>query len=173
MVQFKTVIDKFGQMGEKTGWTYIVIPKKVAHKLKPGCKKIFRVKGKLDDYPIKNIALFPRGDGDFIMAINATMRKGIKKTKGAEVNAKLEADNEPAPLNNDLLECINDDQDAKAYFETLTPGHKKYFSNWINTAKTEPTKAKRIAQTITALSRKQDFGQMLRSLKADKEKLGY
>jgi hypothetical protein len=171
MIQFKTVIEKFGQMGEKTGWTYIVIPKKISDKLKPNYRKTFRVKGNLDNYPIKNVALFPRGDGDFIMAINATMRKNIKKNKGAEIIVKLETDDKPAPLNKDLLECIKDEE-AKVYFETLTPGHKRYFSNWIDSAKTEPTKAKRIAQTITALSRKQDFGQMLRSLKADKEKLG-
>ena len=173
MLQFKTIIEKFAQMGEKSGWTYIVIPKKLTDKLKPGYRQIFRVKGKLDDYPIKNVALFPRTDGDFIMAINATMRKNIRKTKGAEINVKLDTDDEPLPLNNDLLECLEDDENAKAYFETLTPGHKNYFSNWINSAKTAPTKAKRIAQTITALSRKQDFGQMLRSLKADKQKLGY
>ena len=173
MVQFKTIIEKFGQMGEKTGWTYIVISKKITNKLKPGDRTTFRVRGKLDEYPIKNVALFPRGDGDFIMAINANMRKGIKKGKGAEITVKLETDDEPVPLNNDLLECLEDEEDAKAWFETLTPGHKKYFSNWINSAKTAPTKAKRIAQTITALSRKQNFGEMLRALKAEKEKLGY
>jgi hypothetical protein len=173
MVQFKAIIDKFAQMGEKTGWTYIIVPAKVANRLMPGKKTTFRVKGMLDSYSIKGVALLPRGNGDYIMAINATMRKNLKKTKGAELNVKLEADDGPLPVNSDLVECLKDDESAKEYFGSLTQGHKNYFTKWIDSAKTDPTKAKRIAQAITALSRKQDFGQMLRAIKADKEKLGF
>ena len=48
MVSYSTTILKFDEQGEKTGWTYIVIPSAIAQKLKPGNKKSFRVKGKLD-----------------------------------------------------------------------------------------------------------------------------
>ncbi len=47
MVTFKAEIEKFEQMGEKTGWTYIFIPQAIAHQIKPDCRKSFRVKGKL------------------------------------------------------------------------------------------------------------------------------
>jgi hypothetical protein len=170
MISFKAVIQKFGNMGEKTGWTYILIPAKLSQKLKPGFKKTFRVKGMLDSYPVNGIALLPLGDGDFIMAINATMRKNIKKSKADMLTVKLEADDVPIRLDTDLIDCINEDADAKAFFDTLTPGHRKYFSNWVSTAKTEETKAKRIAQSVNALAKKQDFGKMLRALKADKLK---
>jgi len=89
VVQFNTTILQFAEQGEKTGWTYIRIPVDMAQKLKPGNKKTFRVKGKLDDHPIKNIALLPAGGGDFIMALNATMRKDIHKRKGSMLNWKL------------------------------------------------------------------------------------
>lgn len=33
MVTFKAMLQKFGSKGEKTGWTYIDIPKKIAQNL--------------------------------------------------------------------------------------------------------------------------------------------
>ncbi|MFX5998869.1 DUF1905 domain-containing protein, partial [Acinetobacter baumannii] len=79
MIQFATIIKKFAKQGEKTGWTYIEIPEAIAQQIKPNNKKSFRVKGKLDSFSIKGIALLPMGEGSFIMALNAEMRKGIKK----------------------------------------------------------------------------------------------
>ena len=70
---------KFGKQGEKTGWTYIEIPADLAQKLKPGNKKEFKVKGKLDKYVITRVSLLPMGSGIFIMALNAEMRKAIGK----------------------------------------------------------------------------------------------
>ena len=56
MVKFSTTILKFDKQGEKTGWTYITIPAKIAQQLNPGNKKSFRVKGRLDDFEIENIS---------------------------------------------------------------------------------------------------------------------
>ena len=92
MIQFTAIIKKFDQQGEKTGWTYIEIPAALAQQLKPGNKKSFRVKGKLDSYSIEQVALVPMGGGDFIMALNTTMRKGIGKGKGATLQVQLEVD---------------------------------------------------------------------------------
>src|SRR5947208_3349524 len=76
MVEYTMVILKFDEQGEKTGWTYIEVPADIAQQLKPGNKKSFRVKGKLDNYAIKKVALLPMGEGNFIMPFNAGMRKG-------------------------------------------------------------------------------------------------
>src|SRR5215831_3491584 len=92
MIQFTTTLLQFAEQGEKTGWTYIRISAKLAGQLKPGNKKSFRVKGKLDDYVIKGVALMPMGDGEFIMPVNGTMRKGIGKRKGATVKVQLQED---------------------------------------------------------------------------------
>jgi hypothetical protein len=171
MVQFSAVIQKFGEQGEKTGWTYIEIPADIAAKIKPGNKKTFRVKGKLDAHPVKAIALMPMGGGNFIMALNAEMRKGIKKRKGATIQVQLQEDKDKLQPPAELLECLSDEPLAKEYFETLTYGHKNYFTKWIESAKTEPTRTKRIAQAVDALNKKMDFGMMLRSLKDERQKL--
>ena len=92
MEKFTALLEKFEKMGEKTGWTYFTIPEKIAMKLNPENKKSFRVKGKLDQYAIHQVALIPMGEGDYIMAINATMRKGIRKNEGATISVQIEHD---------------------------------------------------------------------------------
>src|SRR5437763_7216783 len=109
------------------------------------------------------------GGGDFVMPLNATMRKGIKKRKGATLNVKLEADTNPLKPPADFVECLKDEPRAFEYYYSLTKGNQNYFIKWIEGAKTEQTKTKRIAQAVTALSRKQNFGEMIRSLKNDRK----
>jgi hypothetical protein len=167
MVQFSTVIQRFEKQGEKTGWTYITIPVKIAQQLKPGNKKSFRVKGKLDNHAITGVALMPMGEGDFIMALNATMRKAIGKRNGDKLRVQIEVDEKPPELCAELLECLADEPVAKEYFDGLPYSHRLYFSKWIESAKTAPTKAKRIAQAVTALSRKWGFPEMLRANKKE------
>jgi hypothetical protein len=163
MVQFTTTLQRFGQQGEKTGWTYIEIPADIAQKIKPNTKKGYRVKGKLDNYRIAGIALLPMGGGTFIIPVNASMRKGIGKRHGAMVKVQLQEDKQEFVFNKDFMECLNDEPAAKAYFTTLTGSHQRYFSKWIDSAKTDPTKTKRIAMAVTALSKKQGYPEMIRS----------
>lgn len=167
MIRFTTTILKFDSQGEKTGWTYILIPAKTAQQLKPGNKRSFRVKGKLDDMPIAGVALIPMGEGDFILAINAAMRKATGKRKGDRLTVQLEEDKKKPEVPKDLLLCLKEEPAALEQFNSLTGGHRNYFSKWIDSAKTEETKAKRIAMTIEAMLAKKDYGQMLRD---DKKK---
>ncbi|PSL28328.1 YdeI/OmpD-associated family protein [Chitinophaga ginsengisoli] len=166
MVKYTATMLKFDKQGEKTGWTYIVIPEDIAQQLKPGNRKSFRVKGKLDKHPVEAIALMPMGDGSFIMAVNAEMRKAIAKRAGAQLVVQIEEDDNPDPVSSpELMECLEDEPDALAFFNSLAKGHRNYFMKWIESAKTEPTKAKRIAQAVTALARKQDYPTMMRANK--------
>ena len=92
MIQFMTTIHKFDKQGEKTGWTYIEISAVQAKKIKPETKVSFRVKGTLDQYKIKQIALLPMGNGNFIMPLNAAMRKATAKKCGDKLKVSIEAD---------------------------------------------------------------------------------
>ncbi len=163
MIEFTATLLQFAEQGEKTGWTYINIPAKLAQKLKPGNKKSFRVKGKLDDFAIKAVALLPMGGGDFIMAVNANMRKKIGKRKGETLKVQLQEDKKKLEISKEFLECLADEPKAVEFFKTLAPSHQRYFSKWIEDAKTEGTKAKRIAQAVTALAKGLGFSQMIRS----------
>lgn len=171
MVKFTTTILRFSEQGEKTGWTYIEIPADIAQKILPNNKRSFRVKGKIDAHTIKGVALMPMGGGNFIMPLNANMRKGIGKRKGATVTAQLELDDTPLAIDKDLMACMNDEPAAIKYFNSLPKSHQNYISNWIRSAKTEPTKTKRIAMAVSALSRNMGFVEMLREQKAKKDLL--
>jgi hypothetical protein len=166
MVAFTTKIQKFIKQGEKTGWTYIEVSSRYAQKIKPDTKVSFRVKGLLDDFAIQKIALLPMGNGNFIMPLNAALRKGIRKKAGDLLNVKLEADERELVLSKDLIACLKDDPSAYTHFKTLTKGHQQYFSKWIESAKTASTKTKRILMAVNALAKQQGFPEMLRENKS-------
>jgi hypothetical protein len=168
MIRFTAMMEKFGQQGEKTGWTYIKVDAELAQKLIPGNKKAFRVKGRLDDVAFSAVSLMPMGGGDFIMPLKASIRKELKKSKGAKIEVVMEVDHSEIKIPEELLECLEDEPEALSYFKSLARSHQNYFCNWIRDAKTDPTKAKRIALTIDALQRKWNYAQMIRASKANK-----
>ena len=163
MVEFVTTIRKFDKQGEKTGWTYIEIPADIAQRIKPGNRKEFKVKGKLDAHTISRQSVMPMGGGIFIMPLNASLRKAIGKRKGAMLKVKLAADNSEFVFNKDFMDCLADDPPARAFFKSLTGSHQRYFSKWIDSAKTEPTKIKRITMAVNALSKKWGYPEMLKN----------
>ncbi|WP_290791892.1 YdeI/OmpD-associated family protein [Flavihumibacter sp. UBA7668] len=163
LVSWIARIEKFDQQGEKTGWSYLLISQKQAEKLNPGCKKSFRVKGRLDELEIKAMALLPMGGGDFILPLKAGIRKALGKQKGDSIRLKLEFDPQELKINGDLLECLQDEPAAREFFNSLTPGHQRYFTKWIEEAKTEQTRTRRVAQCVDALFKKWDYGQMIRA----------
>lgn len=167
MVAFTATIKKFDEQGEKTGWTYIEIPVAIAETLKPGTRKSFRVKGWLDQFAIKGVALLPMGGGMFIMALNATMRNGIHKRAGATLAVQLEADAQERELPAGFMECLTDEPSAMAQYNRLSKSHQNYFANWITGVKSDAARARRMAQAVTALTKGLNFVQFVRSLKKD------
>src|ERR1700744_4457212 len=120
MVEFDAIMLQFAEQGEKTGWTYIEIPADIAQQLKPGNKKSFRVKGMLDNLAISGLALMPMGEGNFIMALRADIRKGIHKNAGAMLQVKLEVDNDyKIEVPADLQECFDFEPEAQDFFNSL------------------------------------------------------
>ena len=169
MVEFIATILKFADQGEKTGWTYIDVAADLAQQLKPGNKKSFRVKGFLDAHPFRGAALMPMGDGNFIMALNADMRKGMGKRHGAMVQVRLELDADfKIEVPPDLQECFEAEPAASNFFYSLTQGHREYFVKWIDSAKTQPTRDKRIVLTVNAMLNQWDYGTMIRAQKQQK-----
>jgi len=164
-IGFNATLQKFASQGEKTGWTYVAVPQKIADKLLPGNKRSFRIKGTIDEHLIQQVALLPMGDGNFIMPVNATMRKAIRKQKGAVVKMEIEIDTSKQILSEELLVCLEDEPEAYQRFKKLPQSHQQYYSRWIESAKTEATKAKRIALAVNTLCRHMNFSEMLQSQK--------
>ncbi len=169
MVELTGTLLQFAEKGEKTGWTYLPIPAVVACEIKPNNKLSFRVKGFLDGTTISGIALVPMGEGDFILPVKAALQKALGKRKGAMVKIQLEIDLDfKIEMPDDLTECFADEPEALHNFNQLPKSHQHYYFKWINEAKTEATRAKRIAATLNAASKGLDYGEMMREMKGNK-----
>jgi len=168
MLEFTTIILQFAEQGEKTGWSYIEIPADMAQQLKPGNKQSFRIKGTLDALAVEGLAAMPMGEGNFILALKADIRKKLHKNAGAILQVRLEEDKDfKIDIPADLQECFDFEPEALEFFNTLAKSHRNYFIKWINDAKTSETRAKRIVNTINAMLRKWDYGKMGREMRKE------
>lgn len=163
MITFKAEIERFHEMGEKTGWTYVFIPFDIANQIKPDCRKSFRVKGHLDQVVIEGLSLVPMGEGNFIIALNAALRKKLRKEKGAVLELSLAEDTTfKIEMPEDLEICLSDEPHLMQNFLKQPKSHQNYFINWLNTAKTEATRTKRMVKIVSAMDKDWDFGTMMR-----------
>lgn len=158
-------LEKFGQKGEKTGWTYIHITKEMAQVLFPDNKKAFRVKCTIDNQKDLEISTLPMGAGDFIIPVRKDLQKILGKSAGQEVSMVIELCKHDYVLNKDFVDYLQTDANAYTFFKKLTGSHQRYFSKWIDSAKTTQTRVERIARAVDALSRKQGYVEMIRSRK--------
>jgi hypothetical protein len=166
MISFEVLIEKFKDKGEKSGWTYIYIPENLALQIKPNCRTSYRVKGVMDAVPVQGLAVVPMGEGDYIIALKAELRRKLHKREGHLLTVSLEEDKDfQIPMPADLEECLNEQPHLMENFLKQPGSHRHYYFNWINSAKTDPTRAKRLAMTVNAMDRGFGFGQMLREEK--------
>ncbi len=165
MYSFTSIIYRYSSKGEKSGWTYVEIPDDIILKLKLPNKKGFRIKGLMDDVRFEKLSTYPIGEGKFIIAINAEMKKKLGKKEGAMLSINFEKDSAKAPESKELLIALKEDPIALKLFKTQLLSHQNYFHRYVDTAKGADTKAGRIVNVINAMYRKQDFGEMMRSLK--------
>jgi hypothetical protein len=162
MISTSLVIEKFGAMGDKTGWTYLRITSDMIEKIKPNNKKIFRVKGKVDNVELKRHAIMPIGDGDFLLPLKKSIMLQIKKPIGEKVSVNIAADNSDIVYDEDFMACLDNEKTAKEVYFSFTDGHRNYFNNYIQQAKSDATKTKRIVKAIRCLEMGMNFPEMLK-----------
>lgn len=166
MHSFTAIIQKSGSWGEKSGWTYVDIPQDILVKLELKSKKEFRIKGFMDDVELERQPVFPVGEGNYIITLNAGLRKKLGKKHGATVKLRIEMDARGAAQSQELLDCLKDDAVARAQFESMNTSNRNYFHAHILSAKTAATRTARVVNTLAAMHKKQNFGEMIRSLQA-------
>lgn len=174
MVEFRAWIEQADrQQGmAMAGWMYVEIPQTITEQLKPGYRQVFRVRGEIDDHPFTGLALMPKGEGDYLLAINGTMRKVLKKRVGDFLVLRLEEDRDfVIEVPEELEWCLADEEgNLLERFRALPKSHRNYFLNHINGAKTDATRTKRIAMTVEAMALGLDFGAMIRLDKARRQR---
>ncbi|SHF05298.1 DUF1905 domain-containing protein [Dysgonomonas macrotermitis] len=138
----------------KGGWTFAELPEIPMPKSAFG---MLKVKGKIDDYEFSNVHLMPTGNGHVGLAVKSEIRKKIKKQAGDTVHIILYEDKVPTEIPEELILCMKYEDGIFERFKTFSDAEKKAFINWIYSAKTEQTKADRIAKTIIMIQKGEKF----------------
>lgn len=146
LVGKKYKLEKFPGKG---GWTFVRIPEVLMNKKKPF--GWVNVRGFIDGYEIRKYNMMPMGDGNLFLPVRAEIRKKIGKKEGDTVHITLYPDNNPLEIPEEMLFCLQDEPKALSFFNTLSDSEKKYYIEWIYSAKKEATKVDRLAKTIDRL----------------------
>ena len=147
LVSRQYLLEKYPGKG---GWTYAAIPEILQDK--HAWFGWVKVRGSIDSYEIKNYNLMPMGNGTLFLPVKSEIRKKIGKQAGDMVTVILYADKGPTDIPEELMVCLQSDQTAYNVFMGLSDGEKKWYVEWIYSAKKEETKIDRIAQMLNKLS---------------------
>ncbi len=114
-----------------------------------------KVKAMIEGVPYRGI-LSRMGGPNHILVILKDIRAKIGKSFGDEVKITVELDTEPRVVEvpKDLIKELKKHKEAKAFFDKLSYTHQREYVMWINEAKKEETRARRIAQTVEHLKPK-------------------
>lgn len=154
LVDKEYVMEKFPGKG---GWTFVVI-----HEIVPDKRAKFgwvQVSGFIDDYELKQYKLMPMSNGKLFLPIKAEVRKKIRKKEGDSVRIILYLDQRPKEIPEEFLECLEEEPEAKAFFNLLSDSEKSYYLDWIYGARKEETKVERIVNTLGNLAKHKKFMQ--------------
>ncbi len=164
MITFHAEIERFETNGEKTGWSYVFIPQEIAEKIKPNNRREFRIKGTIDNTAVSGMCVMPVKSDGFILPLKKSLRKVLRKESGTPVTLNLEFDADfKIEMPDDLEICLADEEELLERFLEMPKSHQNYYINWLNTAKTEPTRTKRLVMIVNAMANGLDFGAMIRS----------
>jgi len=140
-------LDKFPGKG---GWVYASIPQ-----ILPDRHTFFswvKVNGTIDGYAISNLHLMPLSDGTLFFPVKAEICKKISKKEGDWVHVILYADNSPAEIPPEFLNCLKENPVAYLSFRSLTESLQQGLIDWIYCAKNDVSMHERIDKTISRLT---------------------
>ncbi|HXX43750.1 MAG TPA: YdeI/OmpD-associated family protein [Candidatus Acidoferrales bacterium] len=108
--------------------------------------------------------LVPAGGGRFRMQVNTALRKAARVDTGEVVSVELRIDRESRtlPVPPDLREGLKQHPKAQEAFEALAPGHRRQFIQWVDSAKSEEARTRRLNRAIDVLLERAMLGTALR-----------
>jgi hypothetical protein len=94
-----------------------------------------------------------RMSGEFLLGLNRVVRQEAGVAAGDSVEVRLELDTAPreVTLPEALANALAKDSEARAGFDRLAYTHRKEYARWIDEAKRDETRRRRVAQAIAML----------------------
>ena len=89
-------------------------------------------------------------NGAFMFGVSADVRKNARVAGGDEVEVEIVLDTEPRTVSvpADLQTALDADPDAGGFFQSLSYSHKSAYVLWIESAKKDETRQRRIPEAI-------------------------
>jgi hypothetical protein len=110
------------------------------------------VKCTIDGYPYQG-SIVPYG-GTYYMGVVKKIREAIAKTYGDTVHVVMELDDglRVVKVPEDFAQALTGNEKARQAFEKLSYSHKREYLEWIEGAKKEETRQRRIAKAVEKLA---------------------
>jgi hypothetical protein len=91
--------------------------------------------------------------GEFLVGLSRAVREAAGVQAGDTATLALELDTQPREVEvpDALAQALADDPPARAAFDALAFTHRKEYARWIDEAKREETRARRVAEALTML----------------------
>ncbi len=91
--------------------------------------------------------------GSFVFGVSADVRESAGVSAGDEVDVDIEPDTEPGTVRvpADLSAAIDEDPDARKFFDGLSYSHRRWYADWIESAKKSETRERRLTQAVVML----------------------
>jgi len=94
-----------------------------------------------------------RMGGEFLLGLNRAVREAAAVETGDTVEVKVELDQAPreVELPEALAGALANDAEARAGFDRLSYTHRKEYARWVEEARREETRQRRVAQALERL----------------------
>ncbi|MEL6735586.1 MAG: YdeI/OmpD-associated family protein [Pseudomonadota bacterium] len=124
-----------------------------------------RVEGEISDVPVRG-AWMPVGDGRRYFIVSPEIKKNTGLDVGDLVEMRFRIDDQDfVEVPPALQSAIDRNKATTREWEALTPGKKRMFAFHVASAKSTPTKQKRINEAIDAISRNMTLRELQSSVK--------
>jgi len=147
----------FSELSEmKRGGVGIIFPYNVKDEFGTGGQ--VKIQAKFDGEPYRG-SLAPMGDGIYIVGVKKEIREKINKNVGDMIEVEIFEDTEPRIVDvpKDFEKALKKGKGTWEIFEKFAYTHKKEYVRWINEAKKEKTRLRRIDKAVIMISKGEKF----------------
>lgn len=150
---FEAPLERHGVGRDRKIWYNVLfLPAHLAAQLPFRTHPQLRVEGEIADLPMAG-TFIPAGDGrHYVIVSPAIMREaGIAIDQMVEMRFRV-ADQEAVDVPEALADALARDADAAGAWEGLTPGRRRALAYLVGTARTGPTRDRRVATVLLAIT---------------------
>lgn len=141
---FDVIVEREGK------FTFVAIPFSPAEAW--GAKPRYYVAGTINDFPVRG-TLGALGQ-DYFLRLGAAWMRDSALLVGDRVTVRLSLEGpQEENLAPDVVQALSENPRTKEFFDGLPTFYRKNYIRWIESAKREETRARRIAEMLALLSK--------------------